>query len=345
MSGTMRAVVKPSRAPGAELTTVPIPEVGPGEVLVKVKATAICGTDLHIYRWDPWAEERLRPPLIFGHEFCGDVAEVGAGVTSVKVGDFVSAETHVTCGTCRQCRTGNAHICQNLKILGVDTDGCFAEYVKIPAINAWKVDPSVPVEVAAIHDPLGNAVHSAMSVNMLGKNVAVVGCGPIGLVCVAIAKMAGASRVIAVEVNEYRAGLAGKLGADVVVNPARESLKDALLVQSDGIGVDIVLEMSGHPDAIRQSFAGLAQGGTVVMLGIPPKPMELDFANAVVFREAKVLGITGRLVWQTWFETAALLRGGLDVRPVITHTFRLDEFEKAMQLALSGNAGKIVLYP
>src|SRR5512141_2202061 len=250
MAKTMMAVVKAEAAPGAEVREVKIPEYGRTDVLVKVKAASICGTDLHIYEWDRWAQNRIHPPLIPGHEFCGEVVAYGDEVTSVKEGDFVSAEMHVACGKCLQCRTGEAHICQNVKIIGVDADGAFAEYVVIPETNIWKLDPAIPLEYASILDPLGNAVHTVLAGDIAAKTVAITGCGPIGLFSIAVARACGATQVFAIEVNEYRRRIAQQMKADYVLDPSKEDARTIVYDNTGGIGADVVLEMAGHPDAI-----------------------------------------------------------------------------------------------
>lgn len=345
MRGTMRAIAKTAAGPGAEMIRVPIPEAPRHHVLIKVTATAICGTDLHIYNWDPWAQGRIKVPRLFGHEFCGEVVAAGEDVTYVQVGDFVSCETHVACGRCYYCRSGQAHICQDVEILGVDRDGCFAEYVVMPEVNAWKMERSVPVEIAAIQDPLGNAVHTALAQELAGNTVAVIGCGPIGLCAVAIARKAGAARIFAADVNDFRLDLAKKLGADVTINALRERLDQVILDETRGFGMDVMLEMSGNAEAIRQGFTALRKGGEVALLGIPSRPMELDLANAIVFKGATVRGINGRKMFQTWYKAMDLLAAGLDITPVITSRFPLDDFQAAFALARSGEAGKIILYP
>src|SRR3954449_2554980 len=254
MAGTMLAVVKPEAAPGAEVRDVKIPGFGRTDVLVKVKVASICGTDLHIYNWDRWAQNRIRPPLIPGHEFCGEVVAFGDEVTSVKEGDFVSAEMHVACGKCLQCRTGEAHICQNVKIIGVDANGAFAEYVVIPETNIWKLDPSIPQEYASILDPLGNAVHTVLSGDIAAKTVAITGCGPIGLFAIAVAKACGATQVFAIEVNEYRREIARKMKADFVLDPTKDDVRSIVMDNTNGTGVDVLLEMAGHKDAIKLGF-------------------------------------------------------------------------------------------
>src|SRR5437762_11955648 len=251
MPNMMLAVVKPEAAPGAEVRDVAIPQIGANDVLVRVKVASICGTDLHIYNWDRWAQGRIHPPLIPGHEFCGEVVAYGNEVTSVKEGDFVSAEMHVACGKCLQCRTGEAHICQKVKIIGVDADGAFAEYVRIPESNIWKLDPAIPQEYASILDPLGNAVHTVLAGEIAAKRGAITGCVPIGLFAIAVARAVGAAQVFAIEVNDHRRGIAAEMKADLVLDPSAQDVRTAISEKTEGLGADVVLEMAGHPSAIR----------------------------------------------------------------------------------------------
>lgn len=342
----MQAIVKTGAHPGVEIREVPVPSYGPSEVLVKVESASVCGTDVHIYDWDPWAEGRLRPPLIPGHEFCGTVAKVGEDVTTVRPGDFVSAEMHVACGKCLQCRIGQAHVCQNVRIIGVDSNGAFANYVVIPESNIWKLDPALPREYASILDPLGNAVHSVLAGEIAARSVAVVGCGPIGLFAIAVARACGASAVYALEVNEHRRDLAHAMHADFVLDPAREDVAAEIAKTTGGIGVDVMLEMSGHPDGMRLGFEILRTGGRVSLLGIPAEPVEIDFARDIIFKGATVVGINGRKMYETWFQMEALLRSGkLDLLPVITHRLPMAEFAHGMDLLKSGEASKIILTP
>src|SRR3954454_2686941 len=276
--GTMLAVVKPDAAPGADVREVKIPGFGRTDVLVKVKVASICGTDLHIYNWDRWAQSRIHPPLIPGHEFCGEVVAFGDEVTSVKEGDFVSAEMHVACGKCLQCRTGDAHICQNVKIIGVDANGAFAEYVVIPESNIWKLDPAIPLEYASILDPLGNAVHTVLSGEIAAKTVAITGCGPIGLFSIAVARACGATQIFAIEVNEHRRKIAQQMKADFVLDPTKDDVKKFVTEKTDGIGVDVLLEMAGRQDAISTGFSILRLGGRASLLGSPSKPVTINFA-------------------------------------------------------------------
>ena len=341
----MAAVVKAGAKPGVELREVPVPTIGTGEVLVKVKVASICGTDLHIYNWDPWAQSRIVPPLIPGHEFCGHVAAVGPEVTSVKEGDFVSAEMHVACGKCLQCRTGQGHICQNVKIIGIDRDGAFADYVVIPETNIWKLDDSIPHEYASILDPLGNAVHTALSGDLAAETVAITGCGPIGLFAIAVARACGAAQVFAIEVNEYRRNIARQMKADLVLDPATEDVRKIVHERTGGYGVDVLLEMAGHKDAIKLGFDILRTGGRVSLLGIPPRPIEIDLAHDIIFKGATVLGINGRKMFETWYQMTALLKAGkLELHPVITNRLPLTDFSKGMELLNSGKASKILLF-
>ncbi len=346
MSRTMQAIVKVGPQSGAELRTVPVPEIGAADVLVRVRAASICGTDLHIYKWDPWAARRIHPPLVFGHEFCGVVEKVGAEVAVVREGDFVSAEMHVACGRCYQCQIGQRHICQHVRIIGIDADGCFAEFVKIPESNIWKIDPAIPVDYAAILDPLGNAVHTVLAGEIAGLSVAVTGCGPIGLFSVAVAKASGAAPIFAVEPHAYRRELAQRVGATLTVNPRDTDPVETVLAETGGVGTDVVLEMSGNPRGIRQAFGMLRRGGRISLLGIPSRPMELDLANDVIFKGALVQGINGRRVFETWYKMQALLKSSaLDLAPLITDRMPLADFERGMELLLSGNASKVLLYP
>jgi threonine 3-dehydrogenase len=345
-SKTMMAVVKPKAAPGAEIREVKIPAFGPREVLVKVKVASVCGTDLHIYQWDRWAEKRIHPPLIPGHEFCGNVVALGDEVTSVKEGDFVSAEMHVACGKCLQCRTGDAHICQNVKIIGVDSDGAFAEYVVIPETNIWKLDPAIPQEYASILDPLGNAVHAVLAGEMAAKTVGITGCGPIGLFSIAVARAVGASQVFAIEVNEHRRRIAKEMHADFVLDPSTEDVRSVVMEETDGLGLDVVLEMAGHPSAIRTAFDIVRRGGRISLLGLTSKPISLNFSEDIIFKGITVQGINGRRMYQTWYQMTALLKNGkLDLHPVITDRMAMADFSKGMDRLKTGEASKILLYP
>jgi len=343
---TMQAIVKVEPRPGAQLRQVAVPEIGLRDVLVRVRVASICGTDLHIYRWDRWSARRIHLPLVFGHEFCGVVAQVGAEVKAVREGDFVSAEMHLACGQCYMCRTGQSHICQDVHIIGVDTDGCFAQFVKIPESNIWKIDPAIPADYAAVLDPLGNAVHTVLAGDIAGLSCAITGCGPIGLFAVAVAKACGARPIFATELQPYRQKLAQKMGASLVIDPSKADPVAAVLGETQGVGADVVLEMSGNPNAIRQAFQMLRRGGRISLLGIPSKALELDLANDIIFKGAVVQGINGRRVFETWYRMQALLRSGaLDLSPLITDRILMADFERGMELLLTGNASKVLMYP
>jgi threonine 3-dehydrogenase len=346
MAATMKALRKMQAARGLSFESAPVPTIGAADVLVRVKTASICGTDLHIYGWDRWSQGRIKPPLTLGHEFCGVVERVGEDVTAVKAGDFVSAEMHVNCGHCHQCRLGEAHICQNLRIIGIDQDGAFAEFVKIPASNIWKLDPAIPEHYGAILDPLGNAVHTVLAGPIAGQTVLVTGCGPIGLMSIAVAKACGSSTVFATETNENRRAMAKKMGADVVLNPAAEDAVARILAETNGTGVDALLEMSGNPTAIQQGFKALRAGGRASLLGIPTENVPLDLVNDVIFKGATVQGIYGRRMYETWVQMTALLKAGrLNLEPLFGEREPLDKFENAFAKLQGGLAGKILLYP
>ncbi|MDR7485435.1 MAG: L-threonine 3-dehydrogenase [Armatimonadota bacterium] len=339
----MRALVKARPSRGLEIADVPVPTPGRTDVLIRVAAGGICGTDLHIYRWDPWAASRIHPPRVVGHEFSGVVVEIGDDVTEVAVGDRVAGESHIACGWCGRCRHGQAHICERLEIVGVDRDGAFAEYVVLPARNAWRLDDAIPLDIGAIMDPLGNAVHTALATELVTRTVAITGCGPIGLMAIPVCRAAGAALIIATDVRPGRLALAARMGADVVVDARGGGAADRIRAATDGQGVDAVLEMSGHPDGIRDALQAVRSGGWVGLLGLPPGPVELDLANRVICKAVRVEGIFGRRLWQTWEQMTTLLRRGLDVRPVITHRCSLECFEEAFTLLESGEAGKVIL--
>lgn len=338
----MRALVKAGPTAGFELRDVPVPGIREDEVLIRVRAAGVCGTDVHIHDWDAWAQGRCRPPFTVGHEFAGVVEKVGGLVTSVQVGDRVTAEGHIVCGRCHLCRTGNAHVCPETKIIGVDRDGAFADYIAMPASNVWHLDPAVSFAVGGIHDPMGNAFHTALHGTQLpGATVLVTGCGPIGIFAVGIAKAAGASAIIASDVNPTRLALARRMGATAAVTPAEAA--EAVRAATHGLGVDVVLEMSGVPAAIHQAFALVRVGGRVQMLGIPAKPMDVDFATEVIFKGITVYGVVGRRMYDTWIEMTQFLRAGqFDPTPAITHTFPLEQHAEAIAAIKSGEAGKVI---
>jgi len=342
----MRAVVKARPGPGLELQERPVPRPGRDEVLIHVRAASICGTDLHIWRWDPWAQHRIRPPVIVGHEVCGEVVEVGGDVAGIDTGMLVSAESHVICGVCDLCRTGRGHLCRATQILGVDRDGGFAEYVTIPAINAWPNPPEMPAEIAALQENFGNAVHTAFCVDLRARKVLVTGCGPVGIMAVAVAKAIGARAVYATDLSPYRLGLAQTMGADAAFNPTQSRVVDAVLDLTEGEGVDVLLEMSGAPSALREGLQLLKPGGEAALLGLPGRPVELDLDTLVIFKGITIRGIVGRRLWETWYQARGLLRAGaVDLAPLVTHRFPLDRFEEAFELMASGQCGKVVLLP
>ncbi len=342
----MKAIVKPRPGPGLELMEVDVPPIGPSDVLIRVQAASICGTDLHIYRWDPWAESRINPPLIVGHEFCGTVVAKGSEVHHLEVGAYVSAESHIVCGTCAYCRTGRGHLCPNTQIIGVDVDGAWAEYVAIPAVNAWINPPDLPPHVATLEENFGNAVHTAFAIDLRARKVLVTGCGPVGIMAIAVARAIGARAVYATDISDYRLALARKMGATVTINAAREDVVARILQETEGEGVDAWLEMAGAPQAIEQGFAVLKPGGHVALLGLPSEPMPFDLNNWVIFKGATVHGIIGRRLWETWFQMSGLIRSGaVDLEALVTHRFPMSQFEEALHTMASGESGKVVLLP
>jgi len=345
MPDMMTAVIKPGPGMGLEMTQRPVPEIGPNEVLVKVKAASICGTDVHIYKWDKWAESRIRPPVIVGHEVCGEVVARGVMVVEPKVGDFVSLESHVICNICSYCRTGRGHICQNTRLIGVDRDGGFAEYIAIDAQNAWVNPPDMPVEIAVLQENFGNAVHTAFTTDVTSKKVLITGCGPVGVMTIAVAKAAGARAIYATDVSDYRLNLARAMGADLAVH-AKEDVIESIRAATDGEGVDVLLEMSGAPSAIEQGFTLLKPGGEAALLGVAPGPFTFDWNHHIVFKAARVYGVSGRKLWETWYQSRGLVRSGaVDLSPVVTHRFSLREYDKAFEVMASGESGKVVLFP
>ncbi|HWO96869.1 MAG TPA: L-threonine 3-dehydrogenase [Bacillus sp. (in: firmicutes)] len=346
MEEQMRAIMKHHCGFGAKLEMVDLPLVKEDEVLVKVKATSICGTDVHIYKWDEWAQSRVKPPYIFGHEFAGEVVDIGKRVTHIQIGDNVSGETHLVCGACSQCLRGDYHVCRHTRILGVDISGCFAEYVAMPAKNIWKNPFDMPVDLASIQEPMGNAAHTVLSGEIIGRTVAVIGCGPIGLMAIGIAAAAGASKVLAFDINEYRLRLAKKMGATAVCHAIKENPVQQALKWTEGNGVDVVCEMSGNPEAIRQGFQMAANGGYMAILSLPARPVEIDITNDIVFKGVTVQGITGRKMFATWQQVSQLLQSGsVNMTPLITHHFPLEKFKEGFDLMIQGDCGKIILYP
>jgi threonine 3-dehydrogenase len=338
---TMKALVKSKPEKGLWMQEVPIPEPGHNDVLINVTKSAICGTDLHIYEWDDWAQKTIRTPMVIGHEYVGYVAAVGSEVTNVKEGDRVTGEGHIACGHCRNCRRGRQHICEKTVGIGVHIDGAFAEYVKVPSNNVMKINPQIPDEVVAIMDPLGNATHTALSFPLIAEDVLVTGAGLIGSMSVAIARFAGARYVVATELNPYRAELARKMGATKVVDPREESLSEVIL-ELGMIGFDIGLECSGSPHAFNDMLAHMYNSGKISLLGILPSSTVVDW-NTLIFKGLILKGIYGREMFETWYHMEQMLMSGLDVSPMITHRFPADEFQKGFELMQGGNCGKIIL--
>jgi threonine 3-dehydrogenase len=343
MPDSMQAVVKEQRAPGLTVTRVPKPRAGAGEVLIAVRHAGVCGTDLHIADWDAWAQGRLKPPVVIGHEFAGEIVTVGDGVTELHTGQLVTAEGHIICGHCLQCRTGNGHICKNTRIIGVDRDGAFAEFIAMPATNVLPLD-GIPTEIGAIMDPMGNAFHTVLTAEIPGSTVFIVGCGPIGCFAVGIARAAGAAKVIASDVNPKRLNLARAMGAHLLLNAASQQVVDTVLAETGGEGADVVCEMSGVPSALHQAFHSVRMGGRVQLLGIPKGDVPVDFANEIIFKGITIYGVIGRKMYETWHQMRRFLSAGLlDPRPVITHRFPLAKIDDALATIRSGDAGKVIL--
>ncbi len=338
----MKALVKRHAAPGLWLEDVPAPVPGLNDVLIRVHKAGICGTDLHIYKWDAWAQKTIPVPMVVGHEFVGEVVEVGGNVSDFHPGEVVSAEGHVVCGRCRNCLAGRRHLCKDTSGIGVNRPGAFAEFIAVPMTNVWHHRADIDRDVAAIFDPFGNAVHTALSFDLLGEDVLVTGAGPIGIMGAAVAKHAGARYVVITDVNDYRLDLATQMGADVTVNVARESLRDVQQRLGMKEGFDVGLEMSGNPAAFREMIDQMCHGGKIAMLGIPSEPMPIDW-NKVIFNMLTIKGIYGREMYETWYKMSVMIESGLDIRPVITHRFHFTEFEQGFAAMLSGNCGKVIL--
>jgi threonine 3-dehydrogenase len=338
----VKAIAKVRPEPGVEIVDVDEPEVRRGEVKIRLEAASVCGTDLHIYTWDQWAASRIVPPRIIGHEFCGTIEAVGEGVDDRKIGDFVSSESHIVCGHCKQCLHNQGHVCVNTKILGVDVDGGFASHVVIPSQNARPTDRSIPKEIACFQDALGNAVHTAMAGPIKGQTVLITGMGPIGLFALSVCKAAGAAKVIVTEVSPYRIGLAEAIGADVILSPNDGDVHARIEKEAPG-GVDATLEMSGHPSSLALAIQSTRPGGRISLLGVYGTPNQTIDMNAVIFKGIDVQGIVGRRIWQTWDQMTELLKDGkLNLLPVITHKMHYTEFHTAMELMKKGQAGKVV---
>jgi threonine 3-dehydrogenase len=338
----MRALVKTTAGPGLELREVPEPTHGINDVLIRVHKTGICGTDLHIEAWDPWAQRTIKPPLVVGHEFVGEVLAIGSNVSDLKPGDIVSGEGHVICGHCRHCRAGRWHLCANTTGLGVQRDGAFAEQVVLPVTNVWHHWPGIDPDVAAIFDPFGNAVHTALTFPVLGEDVLVVGAGPIGLMATAVARHAGARFIVVSEPNAYRRDLAARMGATLVVDPTQRTLQDVQRELGMVEGFDVVMEMSGNATALRDAMANMAHGAAMAILGIPTDAIPIDVSR-VVFNQLTIRGIYGREMYETWYKMSVMLQSGLDLTPAITHRFSDREHEAAFATARSGESGKVIM--
>ena len=341
----MRAAIKESRSRGITVKDVPVPKIKEDEVLVEVEKGAICGTDIHLYHWNTWCENvNAKNPMVIGHEYCGRVVEVGKSVKTLQLGDKVAAETHIPCGTCMMCKTGKQHICQNMQIIGVHTDGAFAEYTVLPEVCAWKLPDDVDPSLGAVYEPFAIAVHGVTRDLVAGVPTIVTGCGPIGLFAVGVAKASGASSVFAVDINETRLNLARKMGADHVINSAKIDPVEFILDHTGGIGAGAFIELSGNGEAVKAGLKSLRKGGWVALIGLFRDAVSLDLVNGVIYKEATLYGVTGREMYKSWILAEEFLAGGkIDIKPVVTHHFPLEKIEEAILLAESGNAGKIII--
>lgn len=342
MSSLMRALVKRHRKPGLWMEEVPVPEPGPSDVLIRVRKTAICGTDLHIYNWDSWSQKTIPVPMVTGHEFYGVIEKVGSQVTGYKIGDRVSGEGHITCGHCRNCRAGLRHLCRNTVGVGVNRQGCFADYLCLPAGNAFKIADGISDEVASIFDPYGNAVHTTLSFDLVGEDVLITGAGPIGIMAAAIARHVGARHVVVTDINDYRLQLATKMGASRVVNVGREKLSEVMRELGMQEGFDVGLEMSGNARAFRSMLETMNHGGRIALLGIFPEEVSIDWSQ-VVFKGLFIKGIYGREMFETWYKMSSMLQSGLNIAPLITHRFPAEQFEEGFKILNEGQSGKVIL--
>lgn len=338
----MKALAKLKAEEGIWMTDAPVPEVGHNDLLIKIRKTAICGTDVHIYNWDEWSQKTIPVPMVVGHEYVGEVVGIGQEVKGFSIGDRVSGEGHITCGHCRNCRGGRTHLCRNTVGVGVNRPGCFAEYLVIPAFNAFKIPDNISDDLASIFDPFGNAVHTALSFDLVGEDVLVSGAGPIGIMAAAVAKHVGARNVVITDVNEYRLELARKMGVTRAVNVANENLYDVMNELGMTEGFDVGLEMSGAPAAFHAMLDTMNHGGRIALLGIPPSQMAIDW-NKVIFKGLFIKGIYGREMFETWYKMAALIQSGLDLTPLITHHYSIDDFQKGFDAMRSGQSGKVIL--
>ena len=339
----MKALVKAKPERGIWLEDIAIPEVGHNDVLIKVNRTAICGTDIHIFKWDDWAQATIPVPMAVGHEFSGEIVDMGIEVRGFSVGDRVSAEGHITCGVCRNCRAGRRHLCMNAMGIGVSRPGAFAEYLSVPAFNVFKLPDLITDDMASILDPLGNATHTALSFDLVGEDVLITGAGPIGVMAAAIARFAGARHIVITDVNDYRLALARKMGASRALNVTREDIDDTMRDLGMEEGFDVGMEMSGNPQAFRDMLKTMHHGGKIAMLGIPPGEMAIDW-NDVIFKGLFIKGIYGREMFETWYKMSSMLQSGLNMEPIITHHFDIDEFQPAFELMESGQTGKVILH-
>ncbi|WP_369309250.1 L-threonine 3-dehydrogenase [Providencia rettgeri] len=338
----MKALSKLKAEPGIWMTDVPKPELGHNDVMIKIRKTAICGTDVHIYNWDEWSQKTIPVPMVVGHEYIGEIVAIGQEVKGFNIGDRVSGEGHITCGHCRNCRGGRTHLCRNTIGVGVNRAGCFAEYLVIPAFNAFKIPDNIPDEIAAIFDPFGNAVHTALSFDLVGEDVLVSGAGPIGIMAAAVCRHVGARHVVITDVNDYRLELAKKMGVSRAVNVSRENLKEVMNELGMKEGFDVALEVSGAPAAFQTMLDTMNHGGRIALLGIPPASMATDWSQ-VIFKGLFIKGIYGREMFETWYKMATLIQSGLDLSPIITHQFSIDDFQKGFDVMRSGQAGKVIL--
>ncbi|MEX1222484.1 MAG: L-threonine 3-dehydrogenase [Idiomarina sp.] len=338
----MKALAKLHSEPGIWMTDAEMPEYGYNDLLIKIRKTAICGTDVHIYKWDEWSQKTIPVPMVVGHEYVGEVAAMGDGVRGFEKGDRVSGEGHITCGHCRNCRAGRRHLCRNTVGVGVNRPGAFAEYLVIPADNAFKLPDDISDEMAAIFDPFGNAVHTALAFDLVGEDVLITGAGPIGIMAAAVARHVGARHVVITDVNPYRLELALKMGATRAVDVSKENIRDVMTELGMKEGFDVGLEMSGVPSAFRQMLDTINHGGKIAMLGIPPESVAIDW-NQVIFKGLTIKGIYGREMFETWYKMASLLQSGLDLSPILTHQLPIDKFQEGFDIMCSGESGKVVL--
>ncbi len=338
----MKSLVKTKAEKGIWLENVEVPEYGYNDVLIKIKKTAICGTDMHIYNWDEWSQNTIPVPMTVGHEYVGVIEAMGEGVSGFEIGDRVSGEGHITCGHCRNCRAGRRHLCRNSVGVGVNRTGAFAEYLVIPAVNAFKLPDDISDDMAAIFDPFGNAVHTALSFDLVGEDVLITGAGPIGIMAAAVCRHVGARHVVITDVNDYRLELASKMGATRTVNVLHTDLKDVMTEIGMTEGFDVGLEMSGVPSAVQSMLQAMNNGGKIAMLGIPPSDMAIDW-NQVIFKGLQIKGIYGREMFETWYKMVSLLQSGLDISPIITHQFNIDDFQQGFDTMGSGKSGKVIL--